>query len=426
MTRMSSSSREARTGRPTRRGEAALGRVAPSRWILRVLVTTAVWRCGRGDDGPPSLPGGWTAACAGVNRATAFFAGTGRMQMFPRCRAEFNTPCAINWAWWLVHEIAQELSTTDDVDEVLANVSRGEYNWDFNFWPEVIDVNTGRFVASGAPWRLAERANRTVDDVFSEESHTTQAGLWRYVLARGDRQFFEFVGYDNYHTSGDGEFVGMSRVGYVEIVCREIDGANLAVWAAFSNVAANDLAQSCDSSLSQLCSTNYAAQAVGGVAAQLLVASNGNDVRMLLHDVSVGSYNTFSDGGSDDATPCSSGLDSGCFFPIVVDADTTLIEAHGFDAVSDHAFVGTSVLDPPFDILSMQEFDLPARTGGGFNMLNHTKVPNGAADVAGDNVSNRFRPRRARLRPDLLRLLALPAPSRRRPPRPLLRRLLRL
>lgn len=309
-----------------------------------------------------------------------YMPGMSSMEVFPRCRGEFNAPCSINWVWWLVQTVVERLENEDDIEAVLDNVTRGEYNRDFNYWPEIIDVNTGRFLASGAPADLTPRLGRSVDDVFTAESLTSQKGFWNYTVSRGDAAYFEFVGYDNYHRNEDGYLVGMKRIGFWQIPCRR-DGRAIAVMAAYTNQQANDLAHACDSSQSKLCSINYAAQTVGVVVSDLLKANDPNEVRMILHDVSVGGYNKHS--------AIEAGCDLslwGCFFPVITDSDGIIV-SHGLDMLQG-ALLGKSVLDSPFDLRSFDSIRVPASSGGNFGFQYHTSIAGAFDDY--NNISISF------------------------------------
>lgn len=292
------------------------------------------------------------------------------MEIFPRCRAEFDAPCSINWAVWIVRDVVEALQDSSTFpDEVLDNVTLGVYNREFNFWPEIVDLETGLFVASGAPSSVEPRIGRTVSSVFEAESLTSQKGLWRDLRAMGDKRFFRFVGYDNYHSLDDGSLESVERSGYWSLV----ENTSFAVMAAYTLESSNDLAQNCHSWKSQLCSTNYAAQTVGDALSTLLLATDDDDLRTAFHNVAKGRYNRRGANLIGELA-CEGGYESGCFFPVIVDS-RGIVVTHGLVQYGDASeLVGESILDPPHSIATMKSLTEAAQQGGAFRFFEHNEL----------------------------------------------------
>ena len=322
------------------------------------------------------------------------------MELFPRCRAEFNMPCSINWVYWMVRHVVDLLESGEaSVEDTLANATAGAYDKDFGFWPDIIDLETGRFLASGAPLSVRKfapgdsRIGNTVDDVFSAEAPTIQKGFWKYLLERGDARYVEYIGRDSYHASAQ------PRVLYWEIACNVSSSSKrYAVVSSYTNLEAGDLAQTCDSTSDELCSVTYAAQTTGTTVSRLLTAEDENQVRLVLYAVTSGAFNPRHN-RDEGAAPCYGGqsvLDSGCFFPVVVDAETGKIVAHGNDrpgvgnGTRGATFIGRSVSEPPWDITSLEELRLPAEAGGTFRLMRHSATGLTKYLPNPTNVSNNF------------------------------------
>jgi len=317
---------------------------------------------------------------------SSFSAGTSPMEMFPRCRAEFHTPCSINWVWWLVNDLTNIIETSDEIEEILRNTSLGVYNRQFNFWPEIIDYETGIYVASGAPDTLESRIGRTIDQVLSAEAPIDQSGLWSYIKEQEDNRYFEFIAKDNYHTDA------INRIGYYKIACKEIQrkrivdatgldentfGGNnnnrtLAIIVAFSHRPANDVTASCDSRYSELCSIEYAALVNGAITATILRSETENDLRLIFYDIAQGNYNRKYSFEQENQL-C---LEDGCFSPFIIDENGILV-SHGMDSVNSYDYIetGTNILESKhFNIESMALLEAPANEGGGFTFFRHNSM----------------------------------------------------
>ena len=69
------------------------------------------------------------------------------------CRAQFNTPCAIEKIHQIVYELAasfEAAATTTEFDQLVAAVNAKEHNQPVLFWPTVLN-STGYVLATGAP-----------------------------------------------------------------------------------------------------------------------------------------------------------------------------------------------------------------------------------------------------------------------------------
>ena len=280
-------------------------------------------------------------------------------------------PCSTNWVYWIVQDLVARIER-GPVDEVLNNVSSGVYNRDLGFWPEVVDLETGVFVASGANGiftvasvapSTVEVREGTVDEVFTREATTSQEGLWDHVRQRGDKQYITYGGRDPYHTTPQ------PRVLYWEIACAE--NRSFAVLSAYTNSAADNHEQTCDATSDDLCAVAYSTQAVGGSLTRLLTASDENEFRMRLFDITAGFGNRRQ--RDESFSEICAGDFIGCFFPVVVDAATGLVIAHGAHGY-ERNLVGKSVLDPPYDVGSLDEFRIPAEHGGAFRLQDHTAL----------------------------------------------------
>lgn len=197
---------------------------------------------------------------------------TGQRLVTSTCDAHFATLCAIQRAHEVVDEVIGVLMAADAQQEasVLANVSDGLLNREYNFWPSVFD-ESGAYVACGRPAlgntsRGSTLTGQQLEAVATAEAGTDQVGLWERVrAAAADDGHFVHAGLDLFHAN-DYANDAVTRIGRVRAVDTN-SGRRLFVVSSYSDKTYAKLAatQPCDDKYDAPCSTAYARKVLGQV-----------------------------------------------------------------------------------------------------------------------------------------------------------------
>lgn len=199
------------------------------------------------------------------------------------CSGHFNTACGN----YIINSIVTDVSaaivaatTSADLGAVFDSVTAGSYNKPINFWPFVVDAADGKMVAYGRMNTLtpgvtsaydgASFVGKTFAEVALDESGVVQNDALSYIMNADTTNdgYFEYVGWDNYHTLPS----GVPRVGVVRKVLNNATGRALLVAAAFSNRPLMDTTteQPCSNKYSELCSFAYTRRMIGEVTTAFL------------------------------------------------------------------------------------------------------------------------------------------------------------
>ena len=199
-------------------------------------------------------------------------AATGQRLVTSTCDAHFATLCAIQRAHEVVDEVIGVLMAADAQQEasVLANVSDGLLNREYNFWPSVFD-ESGAYVACGRPAlgntsRGSTLTGQQLEAVATAEAGIDQVGLWERVrAAAADDGHFVHAGLDLFHAN-DYANDAVTRIGRVRAVDTN-SGRRLFVVSSYSDKTYAKLAatQPCDDKYDAPCSTAYARKVLGQV-----------------------------------------------------------------------------------------------------------------------------------------------------------------
>lgn len=114
------------------------------------------------------------------------------------CRAQFNTPCAIEKIHQIVYDLAaafESAATTAAFDQLVAGVNAGQYNEPVLFWPTVLN-STGHLLATGteasASYQGPDYVGGFYPDILVAEGRQVstslggvfQDSLWNDIQAR--------------------------------------------------------------------------------------------------------------------------------------------------------------------------------------------------------------------------------------------------